>query len=326
MVPSPACRPDTPDAPSPGDVQGTNPAPLAPLPDRQPIPAGGLPVLRRIDELNAHPSYARHRIAVSASRLSAVIALGEPAFRIPLVISSTGVIISGYERYAVARDLGRVTIACLEFDVDEDASLRWLIELNRDAEGLNAFQRILLALDLEPKFQDAAAANQRAGGQLKGSLKLATASAVDVRAEIAKVAGVSGANVGKVKYLLTHAIPEIQEGVRDRELSIHRAWLWSKEPFGAQVEMLRLHRLNKGLLQSIQRYASSRRRRMMAPVNPAEAFAPDYSETLLNYLTGAVRLGTVAVMPVNHAGSEIFVPQHLIDAFRIRQEVKSDGA
>ena len=304
----------------------TNPPALAPLQHQQPIPTGGRLVARRIDELNAHPTYVRHRIAVSTSRLSAVIALGEPAFRIPLLISSTGVIIAGDERYAVARDLGRVTIACLEFDVDEDDSLRWLIELNRDAEGLDAFQRILLALDFEPKFQDAAAANQRAGGQLKGSLKLATASAIDVRTEIAKVAGVCSANVGKVKYLLTHAIPEIQEAVRDGELSIHRAWLLSKEPPGAQVEVLRRHRLNKGLLQSIGRHVSSRKRRMVASDNQTEAFAPDYSATLLNNLTNAVRLGTVAVTPVNHAGSEIFVPQHLIDAFRIRQEVDGDGS
>jgi hypothetical protein len=103
-------------------------------PGRQTIPSAGVPVVRRVDELNAHPSCARHHITASTSSLASAVALGDLAFEIPLIITRTGFIVFGHERHEIARLHGRVTIACLEFDLDEAASLRWLIELNRDAK------------------------------------------------------------------------------------------------------------------------------------------------------------------------------------------------
>ena len=51
---------------------------------------------------------------------------------------------------------------------------------------------------------------------------------VDVRADIARVAGVSTGNVTKVKQLLDAVIPEVQDGLRHGEIRIHRAWQWRR--------------------------------------------------------------------------------------------------
>ena len=75
------------------------------------------------------------------------------------------------------------------------------------SDGLNAFCRILLALELEPWFKARARYNQQLGGQKKGSSNLAEADRLDVRSEIAAAAGVSTGNVSKVKQLASAAHP-----------------------------------------------------------------------------------------------------------------------
>jgi len=57
--------------------------------------------------------------------------------------------------------------------------------MHRRSNGLNAFSRILLALELELDFKKKARSNQRSGGQAKGSSNLTEADRVDVRSEIA---------------------------------------------------------------------------------------------------------------------------------------------
>ena len=81
-------------------------------------------VTRRLDELTLHPSYVRHRLTVPASELTILIELGDYAFRGPLVITADGVIIDGYSRCELAR--------------------------------LHDFNRILLALELEPGLREKA--------------------------------------------------------------------------------------------------------------------------------------------------------------------------
>ena len=67
-------------------------------------------VTRGIAELRLHPSYVQHEICVSAAQLSALAALGELAFREPIVITRDGTIIDGYARLQLARKQGRKTI------------------------------------------------------------------------------------------------------------------------------------------------------------------------------------------------------------------------
>src|SRR5438552_10121318 len=128
--------------------------------------------IHRIAELRPHPSYVKHHLSVSVSQLSALATLGSLAFREPIVITRNYTIIDGYVRVQLAQQQGRETIFCIEYDLTEEEALRWLIQGHRPSGGLNAFSRVLLALDLEPTLQEAARANQRIGGQNKGSSNL----------------------------------------------------------------------------------------------------------------------------------------------------------
>ena len=61
---------------------------------------------------------------------------------------------------------------------------------------------------------------------------MAIANPIDVRSEIARMAGVSSGNVTKVKQILARACQELQEELRRGEVSIHRAHSWSSQPKG----------------------------------------------------------------------------------------------
>src|SRR5450432_4016125 len=184
-------------------------------------------VTRHLDELRPHPSYARHQFSVSASQLSMLGDLGRMAFREPIIKTRNGIIVDGYARWELARRQGRQTILCLEYDLTDEEALHWLIQSHRPLRGLNSYSRVLLALDLEPSLQERARANQQAGGQTKGSSNLTEAQRLDVRSEIAAVAGVSTGNVTKAKQLRETAHPRVELAIRTGEISIHKGWQWS---------------------------------------------------------------------------------------------------
>jgi hypothetical protein len=178
-----------------------------------------------VDEVRPHPSYIRHNLAVHACQLSAVAELGDLAFREPLVITQDHIIIDGFARWTLARLQCRSTLACIEYEMSEAEALQNILQRHRRSSGLNDFIRICLALELEPFFKSKGRAKQQAGGQNKGSSILTKAERLDVRKEIARIAGVSVGNVTKVKQLTTTAHSDIIKALREEELSIHRAWL-----------------------------------------------------------------------------------------------------
>jgi hypothetical protein len=204
----------------------------------------------RVDELRPHPSYARHHIAIPTFQLSPLVELGDIVFREPLLITQDRTILDGYARWKMALQRGRLTLPCIEYDLPEEEALYWLLWKHRRSNGLNAFSRILLALELEPWLKEQAKSNQRAGGQNRVSSKLTEADKVDVRSKIAAAAGVSAGNVSKVKQLTVHALPEILQALREGEVSIHRASLWVRT-HDRQFDQLRLHRNLRGITRKI---------------------------------------------------------------------------
>lgn len=56
-----------------------------------------------VAKLRPHPSYARLGISISSSKLNVLLELGEDAFLVPLLVTSTGYVIDGYARLKVAR-------------------------------------------------------------------------------------------------------------------------------------------------------------------------------------------------------------------------------
>ena len=225
---------------------------------------------RRLDELRPHPSYSRHRLTVSASQLSALAALNDQTLEAPIVITRTGVMIDGYARVERARMLGRTTILCIEYARSEEEALQDLLERHRGSNRFNNFCRILLALDLEPLFREKARANQRAGGEKKGSSNLTEAEKIDVTAKIAELADASIGNISKVKQLLRTAIPEIVQCLQRRDISIHKAWRLSKESPAKQREELALPQCEKRIKKDMRILASRHRsRRLTTVLDPA---------------------------------------------------------
>jgi hypothetical protein len=205
-----------------------------------------------LDELRPHPSYVRHQLSVSASQLSSLAALGRLAFREPIVITRKGLIVGGYARWELARRQGRQTILCLEYDLTEEEALRWLIQRHRPSQGLNAFNRAVLALDLEPALQETARANQQWGGQNKGSSSLTEAQTLNVRSKIAAAADVSPGTLDKVRKVKS-ADPKIQEATRAEEISIHMASQWCRLSAHQQLKKLEEYRGRKGTNQTSRR-------------------------------------------------------------------------
>jgi hypothetical protein len=209
-------------------------------------------VVCHVDELRPHPSYVRHHLTVSASQFSTLVELGDLAFREPITITPDRTILDGYGRVKLARSKGRATLLCMVRELGETQPLQYLLQKHRRSTAWNAFTRILLALDLEPGLVVKARSNQCAGGQNKGSSNLTEVDRVDVRSEIAAAAGVSVGNVIKVKQLRMTARPELMQALLSGEISIHRAWVWSKELPDKQLEALRFYQSEKGIKKTIR--------------------------------------------------------------------------
>ena len=77
---------------------------------------------------------------------------------------------------------------------------------------------------------------------------LTKGSHVDVRADIARVAGVSTGNVTKVKQILSSGIREVRERLLRSEVSIHRASQWRTRSPKAQRDALWTH-LHRGAIK-----------------------------------------------------------------------------
>ena len=174
-------------------------------------------------DLHAHASYVRYHLFVPAFQLSRLAEIGDLAFRDPILITPDGTILDGYGRWELAKQQGRTTVFCREHQLTADEALQFLVQSRIGSRGQSAFCRICLALDLEPALRERALANQRAGGQNKGSSKLTKAESLDVRSKIATIACASPANVSKVKQLLAQAIPELLDALLGANLSITRS-------------------------------------------------------------------------------------------------------
>ena len=265
-----------------------------------------------VDELHPHPSYVRHHLAVPAFQLSALISRADLAFREPLVITQNRTIVDGYARWDFARQQGRLTLPCIEYQLNEEEALQWLLEKHRGSKGLNAFSRTLLALELEPWIREKARSNRREGGQNKGSSKLTEDMRVDVRSEVALAAGVSVGNVCKVKQLTMTAQPELLQALRNGEISIHRAWVWSKESPEEQRAALWL-RQGKTVVQRTIRTLISRHRPKNSPI------VLDLGDIIRRL--SELRLGPISVAEIKVPGRTVFMTEELLRALGPQEEL-----
>jgi hypothetical protein len=219
-------------------------------------------------DLRPHPSYAKHALKVPACKVSALRERGELAFAEPLTITRDRTIIDGYARWELAKELKRPALQCIEYQLSDAEGLQWLLQRHGRSNGLNAFTRIMLALDLEGPLTEKARSNQQIGGQQKGWSKLTKDEQVHVRSEIARAAAVSVGNITKVKQLKETCLPNYFEALYNDEISIHWAWKLRNASPADQLDALGRLRFEKGLMTEIRQRASLRRkRRVSTPQN-----------------------------------------------------------
>ena len=213
--------------------------------DSRAAPEGRL-VYRAPEQLRPHPVYL-DVCGPMATRKTPHSPAGSTPVIAPLLTTKDGLILDGHERWAVARHQHWRTLACIEYDLIDEAALLFMLDQYRRADRLNAFCRIVMALALEPHWRARAREHQRQGGIEKLSSTLTKADAIDVRAEIARAAGVGAGNVSKVKQLLETATPAMRNALRRGEISIHWAWQWRRLEANLQNARLDQYRFRKDL-------------------------------------------------------------------------------
>jgi hypothetical protein len=119
-------------------------------------------------------------------------------------------------------------VHCLEYEIGEEGIVPFILRYHQPRHAWNAFVRISMALRLKFDLQQRALDNMRAGGKCKGSTNLPKADRVDVRHEIAKLAGTGTGNVSEVEAIVARAHPNILVALQNGLLSIHQAWKWCK--------------------------------------------------------------------------------------------------
>ncbi len=266
------------------------------------------------DEIRPHPMYIRHHIAVHARQLSAIAELGDLAFRKPLSITREKIILDGLARWTLARQRHMPTLACIEYQMSEAEAIQYILQEHRRLSGLNNFIRICLALELEPDLKEKARARQQ-NGRNQGSPNLTEGERLDVRKEIARVAGVSVGNVTKVKQLMTAAHPDIIQALREKELSIHRAWSWSKLSPEEQREKLFQNRSERGIARTIHDLVSAHVRKN----SPVVTQSVDLTQFASALQSG--KLGSVTVVSINVPGKAIFVTDELVRTLDAQREL-----
>jgi hypothetical protein len=166
------------------------------------------------------------------------IAAQQPSQSIPepIMITTDRTILSGFGRWRLASLESSHEIPCIEYALDQDESLLFILTHHQIRCGWNDFIRIRLALTMESSLQQKALDNMRAGGKLKGLANLPEAQHIDVRREIARIAGVGDRNVSNVQIILKAAHPRLIDALQNGTLKIYRAVQFCKLPRNEQLE------------------------------------------------------------------------------------------
>ncbi len=214
---------------------GTTSATLGPV--KQPLP-------RLTELLRPHPAFDQigwqdiedlNRVARRDSELVLE----------PLRVTKQGIILSGVGDWQLAVFERNPYVYCIEYDLDNNQALQFILERSGTQKGLNDFVRIRLALTLEDYLRAKGRENMSTGGKHKGLTNSPNLTPIDVRRSIANVAGTGTGNVDKVRTILQKAPPNIIRALQDGSLHIHRAWTWCNLPKTDQLKAF--HELEEGL-------------------------------------------------------------------------------
>ncbi len=256
-------------------------------------------VHRPTTELRPHPVYLELRgPLVGAGVRGATQFTGEISD--PLLITTDGTILDGHVRWQTATARRQLSLPCIEHDLSKAGALELLLARHQRTECLNAYCRIVMALQLEGHYR--VNTPQRSQSPTNSS-NLTKTEGKDVRAEIARAAGVSTGNVTKVKQLRSTVSAEVRESLRQGEVSIHRAWEWRKLSEKQQDQALWEHRhhgqADKVIRLLIAKHTSTRRA------------APSFDQ--LRELLGPLATSDTAVAVTDIPGKAIVITRECLD-------------
>lgn len=228
-------------------------------------------VTRPLGMLCLHPSVKLLDIGDSVDELNSAAQSSPGLPDAPIYVTASGIILTGTCRWQKALTASDTTILCLERAMSDEEAVRFILDRQRPRKGWNQYCRIGLALTLKKSLQARALANMRTGGALKGSANLPAADHIDVRKEIARVAGVCSRNVSKVEQIRLKAHESIKTALRNGVVSINRAHAWSQLPLREQAAMLGQYYEDKLARNVINRAVSVPRADALTPGEILEA-------------------------------------------------------
>ena len=243
---------------------------------------------RSVSYLQPHPGLLRLGIVPAAQSLSALADAGDAAFAHPLTVTHDGYIIDGYARWELAKAQRREQVQCVVRTISEGQSLIQLLQRQHRSARLNDFNRIRLALGLEEELKAQARLRQQTAGRPKPSSEMTKPQPLDVRTEIARVAGVSAGNVTHTKFLLEAAGPEVISALAEGRIRIGRARKWLKSSKDGGCRELRKFQMTR-TVRAVSKALLSRHPAISAgsPGDEFESIAklpPDQQHDLLRHL------------------------------------------
>ncbi len=217
----------------------------------------GRPVVRSPEQLRLHRALGELGWTGVIDEFNDAARLKNLSVTEPILVTTNGMILAGFGRWRLAVFERRREIPCIEYPLSEDDALQFILTHHQARRGWNAFVRTCLALTVKPLFQKRAIDNMRAGGKYKGWANLPEVQTIEVRQEVANVAGVSARTVTNVETLLKLAHPRLKQALQDATLTINRALQFCKLPQAEQLEQFFLHSeeraINKVIRQLIAR-------------------------------------------------------------------------
>jgi hypothetical protein len=274
----------------------------------------GRPAVRSLEQLRLHRALEELGWTGVIDEFNDAVRLTNPFVTEPILITTNGTILAGFGRWRAAVFDGRPEINCIEYPINEDESLPFILTHHQTRCGWNDFVRIRLALTLKPSFQRRALDNMRAGGRSKGLANLPDVQRIDVRQEIANVAAVCPRNVGNVETILEVAHPRLIEALRDGMLRINRAIQLCKLPRAEQLEQFIRYSEDRATNKVIRRSVAQ----------PKEKQASLDVDAILDVLKQqqAQQPGSVAIRVGRHKRTVVLIGQDLLAGLLSQKELK----